>query len=638
MALPWTPSRLLNGPPDRGRALGPAVVFALAVLAFAPTLENDFVYDDVLHVTQNPLITSLGKIPTLLTTGYFAGYSLTLDPTNRPRGGVLYRPLVTISFALNYAMGGLRPIGYHVVNILLHAGVSLAVYALGCRLLLTRGGATVAAALFAVHPLHTEAVAGIVGRADLLMALGVLLALHGYLRGGRAGRLGSLAAFALGLLSKEQAVMLPPLLVLADLHARMQSSRSPRWAALVRGSLIRLSPYVGILGVYLSLRIWVVGKLVLRAGVLAASFLDNPLVHAPSETRVLTALAVGGRYLMLCLWPFPLSPDYSYNQIPLATSLFDGRVLLAALLWGSLIALGVRSGMRGSSAAGFFVLFTLVTFFPVSNLLFPITTIMGERLFYLPSVGLSWLAGLGWQIARAWTDRPPIWHTAWGILAVLLLIFTVQTVSYGQIWRDDLTLFSHAVQVAPQSARTHYLLGLHATTPEASLREFEEAVRIYPEFPARHADFNVNLGARLLQAERIEDAITALDRAVTLAPRMKGAHYNLGLAYAKQGRWMEAEARYRQALALDRGQASYHNSLSFVLRRQARNQDALAEAEEAIRLNPTFAEAHYNRARALEALGRVWEAVAASERALALEPNLPVARQLLDGLRTRVGK
>lgn len=432
--------------------------------------------------------------------------------------------------------------------------------------------------------------------------------------------------------------MLPPLLVLADLHARMQSSRSPRWAALVRGSLIRLSPYVGILGVYLSLRIWVVGKLVLRAGVLAASFLDNPLVHAPSETRVLTALAVGGRYLMLCLWPFPLSPDYSYNQIPLATSLFDGRVLLAALLWGSLIALGVRSGMRGSSAAGFFVLFTLVTFFPVSNLLFPITTIMGERLFYLPSVGLSWLAGLGWQIARAWTDRPPIWHTAWGILAVLLLIFTVQTVSYGQIWRDDLTLFSHAVQVAPQSARTHYLLGLHATTPEASLREFEEAVRIYPEFPARHADFNVNLGARLLQAERIEDAITALDRAVTLAPRMKGAHYNLGLAYAKQGRWMEAEARYRQALALDRGQASYHNSLSFVLRRQARNQDALAEAEEAIRLNPTFAEAHYNRARALEALGRVWEAVAASERALALEPNLPVARQLLDGLRTRVGK
>ena len=134
----------------------------MAILAYAPTLRNGFVHDDTFVVVGNRLIGSLRNLPKIFLTDYW-GTTQSFDLSALTK---LYRPLVIVSFALNYAVGGLQPLGYHAVNILLHAGVSLAVYGVGVRLFLSRPGATVAAALFAVHPLHTEAVAGIVGRAE----------------------------------------------------------------------------------------------------------------------------------------------------------------------------------------------------------------------------------------------------------------------------------------------------------------------------------------------------------------------------------------------------------------------------------------------------------------------------------------
>ncbi|MBI4574489.1 MAG: hypothetical protein HY713_14525, partial [candidate division NC10 bacterium] len=137
-----------SAPPPRpawSRAIRPALVVLLALVAYAPTLTNGFPFDDERLIVQNRLITSLRNIPILLTGGYW-----TIEPGIQTRSGGLYRPLLTISFALDYAAGGLNPLGYHVVNILLHAGVSLGVYGLGRRLFLSPAGATVAGALFAV--------------------------------------------------------------------------------------------------------------------------------------------------------------------------------------------------------------------------------------------------------------------------------------------------------------------------------------------------------------------------------------------------------------------------------------------------------------------------------------------------------
>jgi tetratricopeptide (TPR) repeat protein len=663
------PSSASNPPQDQSRSswdrgLCPALILLLGFLAYAPTLGNGFAFDDGRLVVQNRLITSLRYVPTLLTHEYW-----TIDPA-MTRGGNLYRPLVTISLVLNHAVNGLKPFGYHLVNVLLHAGVSLAVYGLGRRWFLSRAGATVAAAFFAVHPLHTEAVAGIVGRAELLMALGVLLALAGYLRGGGLAYLGSVAAFALGLLSKEQAMVLPALLVLSDLSTRRGAASSSRWPARARDLLPRFLPYLGLLGAYLLLRVWVLGGAVSGSVVRIPSLLDNPLAHASLETRLLSVLMVAGRYLSLFLWPVPLSPDYSYNHLPLATSPLDGRVLLAALLWGSLLALALRSFARGRGRSGVAVLFALIAFFPASNLLVPIGTMMGERLFYLPSAGLCWLAGLTWEAASARLSRPRLHRVAWLGLGALLLALTAQSVHYGRIWRDDLSLFSYAVKAAPESAKVRFNLGNSLRTlpdrREEAVAHLVRATEIYPAY-ARAWDA---LGRTYLDTKQWEPAVAALQKAITLEPTFLHIHNNLAVAYMALGRWDDALASLRLAVAIKPDLVQAHRNLAEVYAKKGWTQAAAAEhalaltpadplvwvqagttflrfhwpeealsaLQEAVRLGPNLLDTQLALAQGYETLGRIPEAAQAYLTLLRTHPNLPAVHRRLADLYMRLGE
>ncbi|MGH7408844.1 MAG: tetratricopeptide repeat protein, partial [Candidatus Methylomirabilales bacterium] len=506
----------------------------------------------------------------------------------------------------------------------------LAVYGVGRRLGLGRAGAAGAGALFAVHPLHTEVVAGIVGRAELLMALGVLLGFAAYRGAGRLARLGALLAFALGLLAKEQAMVLPALLLLADWLAPQQRSPTPGGRARLRrllpgATLLRLLPYCGLLGGYLLLRGWVLG-----GGMLPdIEFLDNPLAHVALTPRLLTALAVAGRYLTLCLWPVPLAPDYSYNQIPLATSLFEGRVLLALLLWGALFALGGRALRRGPPAAAFAVGFTTLTFLPAANLFVPIGTIMGERLFYLPSAGLCWLAGLGWEAAQAKRPSPRLRAAAGAAVGVLLLAGTAQALRYGRVWRDDLTLFSYAVRVAPESARLHYgagnlLLGLPGRRDEAVLHLLR-ATEIYP----RHAHAWDALGRAYLDMKRWEEAIAAFRKAGAVhpdfprSPDYPYSQNNLGVAHAALGRWDDALAAFRRAVALKPDLAQAHRNLADVYEQRGWTEAALAER--ALELTPTDPFAWLQAGMTFLRLGWPPEALGAFAQAVSLAPALPEA-------------
>ncbi len=575
------------------RRLWPTLIFLMAVLAYVPTLRNGFVFDDHFMIEENPSIRSLRQLPRILTTEYWG--TATGDARIAGKSN-LYRPLVIVSLALNYAVGGLDPLGYHAVNILLHAGVSLAVYGLGARLGVSREAATIAAALFAVHPLHTEVVAEIVGRAELLMALGVLLALAGFAWGGVGGRLGSLAAFALALLAKEQAVVLPAVLALHEFSRWQGVTASQRWGALARNVLLRLLPYAGILAGYFLIRAWVLGW----AAVPVPDALDNPVAAVSRAPRILTALAVAGRYLTLCLWPAPLSPDYSYNQIPLAGSPLDGRVVWGVLLWGSLLALAARSFIRGKGAAGFAVGFTLLTFLPVSNLFIPIGTIMGERLFYLPSVGLCWLAGLGCAAIRGRIRRPRLRQMRWAVLGGVLVSLTAQTVRYGRIWRDAFSLFSHGVSVAPNSAKMHHSMGVLLL---ARCREQSASDRL------------------MVQVCKAE-ATTHLLRATEISPGFAVAWRDLGWGHIDDNKWEEALAAFQKGLALRPGYPGLHIGLGTVYEKIGRSDEALAAFRQASALQPDLAEAHENLARIYEGWG--WGEAAEAERGLALFPADPL--------------
>ncbi len=598
---------------------------ALCFLAFANTFGNGFVYDDRKIIVENSLITSLANFPKIFSTSYLG--------TGRTVGGIYYRPLSIATYALNYAIGGLDPLGYHLVNLLIHLGVTLALYflirKLGCSWSAGLAGAT----LFAVHPIHTEAVTGIVGRAELLMALGVLSALAWYIKGRAPGGLrlhyafASLAAFVLGLLAKEQAMMLPFILVLYEISDWKKQAGGK---ALGRNLSIRCVPYFIVAVLFLAAPAITFGNRL--SPISRTPFIDNPLAHVDWFLRVLTAVKIAGKYLWLCLWPEHLSVDYSYNAIPISLSLWEPGFLAGLAAWVALSALAVWSFFRGTRLAFLAVGLMLLTFLPASNLLIPIGTIMGERLFYLPSAGLGLLVAAGWdKMARMASGKRISCRV--GIvgfigLALVISIFTGRTFFRNRDWQNEMRLFQSATAVVPANAKMRYNVGALKEDVDEALKDYEQALRIYPAYAKTDRVFAGSYGTALLKKGMVEEAVTALETAVLFGSKREYVHYNLGFAYARQGRWQEAEVAFKSALELDSRALEPRISLSFVLYKQGRYEEALKAAEEAVHLQPNSWEARFYQAQALDALARLDEAAEAYSQAFRLNPLPAVLKRM----------
>ncbi len=613
----------------RPSLLAVGMLVLLATLPFLNSFGNGFAFDDRLAIVEDPRITSLKNIPLVLSSGYWAGI---------PEGGRLYRPLVTTSYAVNYALGGLQPFGYHLTNLLLHLVASLLLYRIALRLFCHQEGAWVAAALFAVHPLHTEAVTGIVGRAELFAALFFLLAWWWDLE--HRGRLrylaGAFAAFGLALISKEHAVALPLVLVLSDLY--VAKNRDTQWRPeAARAGLWFVWRYVGYLLVligYLLCRFVAVG-----VGLPRPSLLDNPLAHLPLVPRLMTALVVAGRYLWLMVWPQYLSADYSYNQIPAVNSPMAPGLLLALLAWGTLIGIAAWSYARGRQAflcAGF----TLVTFLPASNFLIPIGTILGERLFYLPSAGLCLLAGVVWRGVEDRRRGTKYFHALRRVglvlLATVIVLLSARTVVRNRDWQNDATLFLSALEIAPNSAKVHFNVGsvyLEKRLYDDAVRELKASVAILPWAQAHRKLATVYLRQGLLEA-----ATTQYREALGLGPHDAGTNKDLGYVLLKQGMIEEAIAALKTAILLDPQLADAHYTLGRALVEQDRWPEAIAAYQEARRLKPDFMEASYALGLALEETGQYRAAAEAFEEALRLKPGLKMAhRRLAELYRTALG-
>jgi tetratricopeptide (TPR) repeat protein len=517
--------------PSRVGAGAVGLVFAVAAALYANTLGGGFVLDDGLAVQHNPLIRSLHRVPELLVSDYW-------EP--RMKGG-LYRPLTTLSYALNFAVAGDRPALYHGVNVLLHALNSVLVLTLSFRLTRDRAVAVGAGLLFAAHAVHTEAVAGIVGRAELFSAGFFLSAFLLYLRSeereGRASTVayfGSLAAHALSLLSKENGITLLGVLFCYDLVYRSDPRRSlvararrvfaGRWSAYLGYALVALG--------YLLLR-----HLVLAAGepVDATKRIDNPLIYLAPGWRVLNALQVSLRYLGLLVFPLRLSYDYSYDQIPMLDSLLDPWSIAAL---GGALGLIAASAMawRRSPPLFFAIACFAVTFSIASHLVVPIGTIMGERLLYLPSVGFCLALAL---VLRALADRLPVSpaaaRTAFGIaLAIAVALHGARTLVRNRDWASDQTLFLHDLAVSPNSAKVQYNVGIVLVAQgklEEGIEHFRNTIAIDPAHSGAHGA----LGTALLQLGREQEAIEAYEIAVRQGMKNARPLNNLGFLLVERG-------------------------------------------------------------------------------------------------------
>ncbi len=465
------------------------LVFAAACAVYWNSLDGEFVFDDTSIIQNNPQIRSLA--PANLRQIFGSHYWQTVAG----QGG-LYRPVVVLSYAGNYAAGGLDPWGYHLVNVLLHALNAVLVLLILRDLFGDDAFALWSGLLFALHPIHTEAVAYLVGRAESLAALFFLLAWRGWLRG---RHIAAAAAFLVAALAKESALTFLAVPLLSDLVR----NRRPAWKPYL--------PLGAAAAAVLGLRYVVLGGI----APLAVSASSNPLAAAGTGTRLLTATAVFGRYLWLLVWPQALSADYSFNQIPPVTTPAD-----AGFLAGAAALLGVAGGTawawRRSRPLFFCGAFFLAAFSLTSNFLRPIGTIMAERLMYLPSLGFTCAAA--YAIVRA-----PRRQAALAAGALLAVLYGARTVVRNADWHDHVALFSSAARVSPHSSLVQanlanaLLYGRHDAAGAA--RHALEAIRIEPGDPAAY----MTLGDACAALGRLAQAAQAYARVEELAPGSAGA-------------------------------------------------------------------------------------------------------------------
>ena len=582
-------------PTDRLRfhAIALLVIAAVTIGAYANAREGQFVFDDE-RIVGCEQIRSLRHLPTLFTTRFLEIEKL-----------ALYRPAVSVSYALNYALDGLNPLGYHLLDLLIHLSNALLVYCAVLLILRAREIALLTALLFAVHPIHTEVVASIIGRAESLATFFVLISWVLYIKVRSSDRpprgylLLSLSAFLLALLSKENGVVLVGMLLLYDLcfppHGR---GHAPRF-------LLRYLPYLGICVFYLLLRRLVLGALVEQH----VAFHNNPLAYAPLFPRLLTALRVFVRYVRLLVLPLTLSADYSYNQIPVSSSLFEPETLISLLALIALIFTGILSYRRSRAVflgLGLFV----VTFSVVSNVIVSIGTIMAERFMYLPSLGFCLLLGLG--LGTMYRTRTGLRYLAVALSVLILSGYTYRTILRNRDWRDEYTFFARLTQTSPNSAKAHYNLGTiykERGLFRQAIREYQIAREIEPGLPI----IGYNLANVYKDNGRLDEAIAEYKNVLRINPNLPEVHYNLAIVYKRKDRVPEAIEEYRHVLELSPDHGDARNNLGNLYRTQGKLDSAIQEFETTLRTHPELAEAHYNLASTYEAKGLTEEATRSYE-------------------------
>ncbi len=591
-----------------------AGVALLAVLCYLDALPNGFVSDDQHLILRHPYTKRVADWPAIFTAGHYDG-----------KGG--YRPITTLSFAVNYLLGGESPIGYHFVNIVLHALNSALVLLLLDRILRSPLAALTGAALFAVHPVHTEAVAWISGRAELLATFFFLLAWIFHLEGGKAQRprwaLLSVSSVALlvAILSKENALVFPVAVIFGDVLIQ-RSTRLER-APHGRTRLVHYLTYVSVISFYFVFRSILYPTGVLRAPA-QVDFIDNPLAHVAWAARILTALNVQADYLALLIWPKNLCGDYSFNAVPLVTDVLDPRIVLILVGSAFLLALAAWSFLtRGRLWFG--LVFYALAILPASNLLTSIGTIKAERLLYLPSLGFCLIVGLvtsalygKWKTALT---NPKMARAPAGLMAAsILLIGVSQTWGRNKIWRSEEIFWTNTALASPNNYKAQLKAGDYAMKNNRMLEAieaFRRARKVYP----KSEDAVINLGVALIRSGQNSAAVALYEEAVAQNPERAAFHVDLGLAYLTNGETAAGLRELERATQLQPGNAVLRFNLGRGLSMSGNTGAAETEYRRAIELQADYAEAWNALGAVLIKLHRAPEARSALHQALQLRPQ-----------------
>lgn len=564
---------------DPRRIAGSLVLLGLlCLLAYGTMFPNGFVWDDAEYLVHYK------PIHTLWPPGYLAG----IPGPGFPWLG--QRPVTALTFAVDDALWRGNPFGFHLTNLLLHLLCTAGLFFLARRFFQSEPAAWAAAALFAVHPGHGEAVVAFVGRSDLLATAFVLGASLAYLHSWQTKRAPfffalSLVCFSLGVLAKETALAFLGIAILLE-HLRPQEGRSYR-----RSALFRIIPFLLVAGLYWGYR----HAILIRESTRLSSWAANPVRGA--------GLLLGAfwDYLRLFLFPLRLSPWYDGST--LARGWAIPILAMAGLVGASLVLLMIARLWRTNRGLAVSLGWFLAGLAPVlGGWLLPMLglrtlgglpgAVVAERWLYLPSVGGCLF--LGRVFAQGWFRAP---RPSKRLLAVsgtvLLLLLAWRQAAWNAVWRNEESIARAIVSSAPHSALGYYNLG-NSLSQQGNAAEAEacylQAVRLRPDYAKAYN----NLGIVLARLGKKDEAIRTYREAIRWSPGDAEPHNNLGNLHADQGRGDEAEREYREALHLDPEYPEAHYNLGTLFEDQKRFPEAEREYQEAIRLRPGYVQAHNN--------------------------------------------
>lgn len=580
----------------------PIVLACFAFLLYANTLSHDYTVDDATVLANNKqTIKGVKALPEIFSSSYRKGFW--------DRKESLYRPLSVAMFAIEWQIAPNSPHLSHWVNVILYAITAAVLFNLliilfkEYKMLL----AFFITLLFVSHPIHTEVVANIKGRDEILSFLFSILALYflviGHERKNVSVFVLSAVSFLLALLSKESALTLLTIAPLA-LYVFKNST--------LKSALVSTTPFFISALLYITIRAVVLGGITNFTEILP---INNSLVTTTDFiVQKTTAIFILGKYLLLLIFPHPLSFDYSFNQIA-NRGLADAGVLASILIFSYALFYALRNiGKRNVIAFG--ILFFLLTISLTSNIFFLIESVMAERFLYLPSLGfcvvIVFLLTRTAKFSKekintvSFKDMFNQNKTLAVIIIGVCVLFSFKTISRNNYWKNNLTLLEQDVKTCPESARIRYAYGSAILIEQAlrekdeskkqmllnkSIQQLEKGVSILDTY----ADAYYHLGLAYKEKNEFASAVKNFESAMR-SKKFTGADFFIaaGVAYGKNKQYEKSIETLRKAAEFDANNAEIYNNMGVYFDDWGKGDSAIAVLQKAILLDSLSPKPYYN--------------------------------------------
>ncbi|XP_033101589.1 protein O-mannosyl-transferase TMTC3-like [Anneissia japonica] len=629
-----------------------AILVALVTICYHNALQCGFVFDDISAIKENKDLRPSSPLSNLMWNDFWG------TPMHKEGSHKSYRPICVLTFRINYGLGELDPVGYHLVNVILHAVVSV-MFLKMCTQFFSDTTSFIASLLFALHPIHTEAVTGVVGRAELLASIFLLQAFKNYIECTGKDRpidwfhlVMTMVFVSLATMCKEQGITVVGVCCVYEVFVAqklscmdlLQNARSWLSGKVAFPGALKLSFY-RILFLAFGTFLLLYARLQIMGSTLPVfTNFDNPASQASYPARHLTYwyLLPINAWLLLC--PSKLCCDWTMGTIPLVESFHDPRNLATVLfifILGSLVLYVVVNSNHLSKQVIMCLAFLVLPFIPASNLFFPVGFVVAERILYMPSMGFCMLVALAFQLVN---ENFGAKRQVFAVLSLLLLAYGSKTFRRNYDWQSEYTLFASGLKVNTQNAKLwnnvghsleseerheealHYFLQASRVQPDdtgawinvgrayKNIQEYEKAEDAYRHaitlmptvvpgkmYTTRIAPSYLNAYINLANLiknnnTRLEEADTLFQRVITMRPDLTTAYINRGDVLLRLNRSFDAEQSFRTALEHDHDNADIHYNLGVIYLDRGELREAFQYFNKALELNPDHMQALFNTA------------------------------------------